>query len=367
MFDLINILSLVGWIYLFYATVDYLGSKFFNLRPFKSGGIIKEVLLVNLIFLVLALLGIIEMSIMGVSNEEELGPFGVITLFITFGFLMSPLSYFYYLAFFLLTLKIYQYVSKKFQKKRAVTLLVLLISVVFTFINFDLEFSDHKITLCQLEYKNIGKAIRRSPGYIKKNCAEKLAMENNEWEMCGKFGDPSECYYEFGVKTNDTSFCKRIEEEGKYEHLASKCYYNIALSTKNSSLCENARMTGAMYTSIKKCFLETADFSTFTKNAIEKSESQICFQEDSQEKTDKCYYDFVKFYSSKNNYGSGDFNNNYYDYLNCYNDNKLEVVCYKRKSFSSEESKELTEKLFVKLCDNIKNENLRSECYKFKK
>ena len=364
MFDLINILSLAGWIYLFYAVVDYLGNKFLNLRPFESGSIIKEILLVNLIFLVLALLGIIEMSIMGVSDQEELGPFGVITLIISFGFLMVPLSYFYYLALFLLTLKIYQYVFKKFQKKRV--LLVLLISVVFTLAGFDLEFSDQRITLCQLEYKNIGKAMRRSPEYVKKKCAENIAAKNDEWEMCGKFGDPSECYYEFGIKTNDASFCKKIEEEGKYEHIASKCYYKIALSTKNPSLCEKARITGSMYTAVKKCFIETANFSTFTKNAIEKSESQICIQESNQEKIDKCYYDFVKFYSSKNNYGSGNFNY-YYDSLNCYNNYELGVVCYQRKSFSSEESKEITEKVFIKLCDNIKDENLRSECCKFKK
>ena len=325
MFDLISILSLAGWIYLFYVVIDYLGNKLFNLRLLKQRGIIKEVLLIILGFAIFILVGII-------SGKYSF--YGILFLL----FRMSWICFFS-LVFILIVLKIYQYVAKS-KRGRVVGLLISII-----FITFNLEFSDYRILLCQISYENISKTILPIAHDTKRICAERVAVENNEPELCANSGDYlSECYYELGVKTNDESFCKKIEEEGKYIFFASDCYYEIALNKKDVSLCRNAGNR------TKSCYVKLADISDITKSVIRTNNLQLCFQEYSQEDIDRCYYDSVKFY-----YGETD----YYRILEC---QQHSALC----GSNSKEEKELAREVFIELCNNIKDENLRNDCYDFK-
>ena len=237
MFSLIvSILSLAGWIYLFYAVIDYLGSKFLNLQLLKHRSVVKEILLIHLIFVVFILLGIAELKIKGTYESKEYGLFVDFCNAIWVGFLSNPWFYFCSVISFFLILVIYQCVSKKSQEQKIVKPLGLLVSIVLIIV-FSVEILDYRIAFCQLSYKNLGKTIM-IPNIAKKNCAEKIAVENNEAKMCSKYGDPGECYYKLGAKTSDISFCKKIEEESFYKFFAAKCYYRIAVNNKDLSLCE---------------------------------------------------------------------------------------------------------------------------------
>ena len=351
MLDLINILSLAGWIYFFYAVVDYLGNKFLNLRLFKPRGILKEILIIHLGFIIFALLGLIEMGIRK-TDPNAYGLFGYLFALMWLGFLSTPLLYFYSLAFLLLILKIYQCVFLKSQKSKIVKAIGLLVSIIF--ISFNLGITDYRVVLCQLNYKNICGTITAIGNDTKKICAEKIALENNEFELCKKFGDPSECYYNLGVKTNDKSFCKKIEEEGEYEFFAADCYYKIALNKKDLSLCKKSGEH------LRHCAASIMNVSDITKSAIEAGKSRLCFQEYDQEKKDRCHYDFVKLYY---------YDTNLYENLNCSGGSR--VVCSWRYNLvitdEEIEKKKYSKELFIKLCDNIKDKNLREECYKFEK
>ena len=372
-FDLTVIFSFAGWVYLLYTVIDYSGNRLFGFRIFKPRKFIKEILLINLGLVVLVLIGFIEISITGVRNlsNDYFGLFGHLSLIVLLAFRV-PLLYVPLLIFFiavsLIVLKIYQYIFKKSQRNKMVWIIGLITAVIF--IGFGLGVSDYRIVLCQLKYENLGRTIT-SPELIGRECVKKIALENNEVEMCGKFGDPGECYYELGVKLNDKSFCDKIEKESEYKFYASGCYAKVALSTKDSFLCKkiNNRM------SIRRCFIETANLSAVTKNAIEKGKPQLCVQGKNQEEMDKCYYNFVKFYyDSSDLYMDLDcYPQSYvdpkclYDHEYCNYEKKIECYDFFAKNPRSEEGRKYTEESFIELCDSIENRDLSSECYKFKK
>lgn len=372
-FDLTVIFSFVGLVYLLYATIDYLGNKLFNFRIFKPRKFIKEVLLINIGFVTFVLIGIVEMTITGTKGPNDyLGLFGHLSMTVLAGSAMAPWFYLpllaFLLAFSLVVLRIYQYIFRKSQKSKIVWMMGLITAVVF--VSFSLGVSDYRIVLCQLKYENLGRTITNSE-LIGRECARKIAVENNEVEVCGKFGDPGECYYELGVKLNDKSFCDKIEEESEYKFYASDCYAEVALNTKDSSLCKkiNNRMN------IRRCFIETADLSVAAKNAIEKGEPQLCVQEKNHEEMDRCYYDFIKFYYDNTDlYMDLDcYPQNYIDPKCMYNseycnyEKKIECYDFFAKSPRSEKSKKYTAESFIELCNNIKNRDLYDKCYKFKK
>ena len=114
---------------------------------------------------------------------------------------------------------------------------------------------------------------------------------------------------------------------------------------------------------LRHCAINVIDVPVVTKNAIKVGEPQLCFQEYNQEKRDECYYDFVKFYY---------YDTNLYEDLDCYGEfydyNRVGVTCFFSADIGEiEKRKERTRKVFIQLCGNIKNGNLRDECYKFKK
>ena len=380
MFDLTVILSFTGLVYLLYAIIDYLGNKLFNFRIFKPRKFIREMLLVNLGFVIFILIGFIEIIAIGGTNDltcfrdpnAHIGPFAYFFVAIVLGSFMAPWFYIplviFFLAVSLIVLKIYQYIFKKSRKSKIVWIMGLITAIIF--ISFSLGVSDYRIMLCQLKYENLGKMIINS-GFVGEECVKKIAIKNNEVEICGKFGNPNECYYELGVKLNDKSICDKIKEGSEYDFYASDCYSEVALNTKDPSLCKKIynRLR------IRRCFVETADISNITKNAIKEGEPQLCVQEKDYEKMDKCYYDFVKFYYDNSDlYMDLDCHPQSYIDPKCMDDSEYceyekRIMCYDFlvKSSKSEEDKKYTAESFIELCDNIKNRDLYDKCYKFKK
>jgi len=320
MFEITNFFSLIGWVYLFYAIVDYLGSKFFNLHFFRSRSVIKEILLINIIFIIVIIILAVLSNSFGPSADSS-APLFVLIIYILAVVLQSYLSdLFYYILILFLSLKIYQFILKKSQKNKIVKIVGLLVAIIF--IISSLGTKDFRVVLCQLNYENIVETIM-FPGSSTKDCVIKIALENNEVELCNKFGDPNECLYQLGLKTNDISFCEKIKKKsGEYnpydddfsDMYIEDCYNGIALAKKDLSLCEKSGKH------LKSCVLEIANDQSYIKKAIISDDFHICHQEPNQEKRDECYYYFIK----SHNYDT-DFYKRFCDYIK---ENSLREECF---------------------------------------
>lgn len=331
---IISILFFIGLAYLSFVIVDYFGNKFFNVKI----STVKKTLLVNLCLISFILAGFVEMSMKSVRNTgvaldaNTFGPLGYLSFSLwtslAWSPIMVPIIYLSLLTLLLLVLKIYRYTSKESEERKTVSMAGLLIAI------FLVVFGSGVINF-------------------------KGAFEET---TCGKLGDSGECYYELGVKTNDISFCEKIKEESKYKFYASDCYYEIALNTKDFSLCKN--VNGQF--KLQSCFNEITKNSVITNvatNAITEGKSQFCIKANNQREADRCHYNFVEFY-----YDDVDL---YLDFY-CYGINSdTGVMCYNENTglskTGSEKEKENLAELFLKLCDNIVDENLRNKCYLFKK
>lgn len=332
---IILILSFAGWIYLFFTVIDYLGNKFFNVRILKSRKFSGETLLINLCLIFFILAGSIEMSIKGtdIIGISTYGPLGNLYLFLftslAWSPIMVPIIYFPLLIFLSLILKIYRCISKEPKKNKTFSMAGLLVAIFF---------------------------VALGSGIID---FEEMFKETT----CGKLGDPGECYYKLGIKTNDISFCEKIEEQSKYKFYALDCYYEIASNTKDFSLCKKvgrSRFQGCLKNTTKNSVI-----TNVSANAIIESKSQFCIRTNNQKEADRCHYDFVKFYYEEVDLYFG---------FSCYSINNgmdVNTVCYYLgTSLSTAKDKEGKNRLaenFLKLCDNIVDENLQNKCYNFEK